>query len=243
MEIIGEGNNTSEISNNSLYVHKMLPISIGDLNRKRKSQSEQLNSPLRKHNFREHGSSSELQSSIAKDQNLNTLLVSTLKHKVEEECTDEGLESGKDSNSCVGESDTAMSPNPESKCPPEYPTAAYIYERTSTSSGSCSSSSFNNVMYSLDRSISSTKTDQTIEKELFGSEKYTDDICTEYENLDTEEYSDPGCEDMMLYSNSVTPNMYVMSSGRRTVNQDTQLSARKPTIDQEFEQYFSKLML
>ncbi|ESQ52412.1 hypothetical protein EUTSA_v10017273mg [Eutrema salsugineum] len=37
---------------------------------------------------------------------------------------------------------------------------------------------------------------------------------------------------------------YVLSSGRWTVNQDsTRQGTKKPTIDQEFEQYFSTLML
>ncbi|VVB02537.1 unnamed protein product [Arabis nemorensis] len=37
---------------------------------------------------------------------------------------------------------------------------------------------------------------------------------------------------------------YVLSSGRWTVNQDsTEHDTKKPTIDQEFEQYFSTLML
>ncbi|XP_010528448.1 PREDICTED: protein FAR-RED ELONGATED HYPOCOTYL 1-like [Tarenaya hassleriana] len=37
---------------------------------------------------------------------------------------------------------------------------------------------------------------------------------------------------------------YVLSSGRWTVNQDSsRQNTRKPTIDQEFEQYFSMLML
>ncbi|XP_023913885.2 protein FAR-RED ELONGATED HYPOCOTYL 1 isoform X2 [Quercus suber] len=46
-----------------------------------------------------------------------------------------------------------------------------------------------------------------------------------------------------LYSNGSNPNTYVLSSRRWNVNQDAQSGTRKPTIDQEFEQYFSMLML
>nr|XP_029153723.1 protein FAR-RED ELONGATED HYPOCOTYL 1 isoform X2 [Arachis hypogaea] len=49
-------------------------------------------------------------------------------------------------------------------------------------------------------------------------------------------------EDFLL-SNGVDPNMYVLSSGRRNVNREAQSSTRPPTIDQEFEEYFSMLML
>ncbi|MED6106694.1 hypothetical protein PIB30_006638 [Stylosanthes scabra] len=49
-------------------------------------------------------------------------------------------------------------------------------------------------------------------------------------------------EDFLL-SNGVDPNMYVLSSGRWNVNREAQSSTRPPTIDQEFEDYFSMLML
>ncbi|KAJ7961398.1 Protein FAR-RED ELONGATED HYPOCOTYL 1 [Quillaja saponaria] len=47
----------------------------------------------------------------------------------------------------------------------------------------------------------------------------------------------------ILCSKGVNPNMYVLSSGRWTVDEEAQSRTRKPTIDQEFEQHFSMLML
>lgn len=57
------------------------------------------------------------------------------------------------------------------------------------------------------------------------------------------EYGDAVQEDMMLYSNDVAPNAFLFSSERLRLGQDSQTGLRKPTIDQEFEQYFSMLML
>nr|XP_027066550.1 uncharacterized protein LOC113692352 [Coffea arabica] len=50
-----------------------------------------------------------------------------------------------------------------------------------------------------------------------------------------EGYTDKELEEM-LYSNGATPNNYVLSSERWTLNQDTQQGAKKLTIDKEFEQ-------
>ncbi|WCJ28321.1 far-red elongated hypocotyl 1 [Euphorbia peplus] len=45
-----------------------------------------------------------------------------------------------------------------------------------------------------------------------------------------------------LYSNKAKPDIPFLSSGSCSVNQDAE-TVRKPTIDQEFEEYFSMLML
>ncbi|XP_051127498.1 protein FAR-RED-ELONGATED HYPOCOTYL 1-LIKE-like [Andrographis paniculata] len=53
-------------------------------------------------------------------------------------------------------------------------------------------------------------------------------------------------ENLPFYSKVVVhPNNYILSSGRWSVNQDdrAQLGGEKLTIDKEFEQYFSMLML
>ncbi|KAG1371721.1 putative protein FAR-RED-ELONGATED HYPOCOTYL 1-LIKE-like [Cocos nucifera] len=57
------------------------------------------------------------------------------------------------------------------------------------------------------------------------------------------EHLDAATKDDMLYSNDVAPNAFVLSSGSWSTGHDARLGARKPTIDQEFEQYFSMLML
>ncbi|KAL0309873.1 UNVERIFIED_CONTAM: protein FAR-RED ELONGATED HYPOCOTYL 1, partial [Sesamum radiatum] len=74
----------------------------------------------------------------------------------------------------------------------------------------------------------------------FGS--HADCSCSEYQNDGTEHHCDKDLRDL-LYSNGVAPINYVLSSGRWSVAQDTQPGTRKLTIDKEFEQYFSSLML
>lgn len=50
-------------------------------------------------------------------------------------------------------------------------------------------------------------------------------------------------ESMILYTNDVAPHSFMRSSGCWNLGQDVPLGAKKPTIDKEFEQYFSSLML
>ncbi|KAL9264271.1 hypothetical protein AKJ16_DCAP14661 [Drosera capensis] len=46
-----------------------------------------------------------------------------------------------------------------------------------------------------------------------------------------------------LYSSGLNPNMYMLSSHIWNTDEEAQSGKPKPTIDQEFEQYFSSLML
>ncbi|KAA0032157.1 protein FAR-RED ELONGATED HYPOCOTYL 1-like [Cucumis melo var. makuwa] len=75
-----------------------------------------------------------------------------------------------------------------------------------------------------------------------------------YENGDTKQCTDQELEEL-FYSNGLNPNTYILSSGRwainhachllnhiHSLNAKVQSRARAPTIDQEFEQYFSMLM-
>ncbi|XP_018674645.2 protein FAR-RED ELONGATED HYPOCOTYL 1-like isoform X5 [Musa acuminata AAA Group] len=82
-----------------------------------------------------------------------------------------------------------------------------------------------------------------------GYEDYDHNIVSELgkNNL---EHLDAEIEDLMLYSNDVAPHALLVSperwsSGREKKHclADARLGARKPTIDKEFEQYFSMLML
>lgn len=63
----------------------------------------------------------------------------------------------------------------------------------------------------------------------------------ELENLEMAELEDAITDDTMLYSNDTPP--FLLASGKWSLGQDARLGTRKPTIDQEFEQYFSALML
>ncbi|CAF2094919.1 hypothetical protein HID58_017454 [Brassica napus] len=78
---------------------------------------------------------------------------------------------------------------------------------------------------------------------IYGGENLEDFSDKDIENiiyLDEEE-EEVGEEEAKGCSNTAK---FVLSSGRWTVDQDsTQHGTKKPTIDQEFEQYFSTLML
>nr|GFB27018.1 protein FAR-RED elongated hypocotyl 1 [Tanacetum cinerariifolium] len=50
-------------------------------------------------------------------------------------------------------------------------------------------------------------------------------------------------EDLFCSDGVVVPNNFVLSSGRWNIIQDTEQGTEKLTIDKEFEQYFSMLML
>ncbi|XP_074565888.1 uncharacterized protein LOC141822344 [Curcuma longa] len=50
-------------------------------------------------------------------------------------------------------------------------------------------------------------------------------------------------EDLLIYSNDVAPHAFVVSSRRLIDGNDARSRTKKPTIDKEFEQYFSMLML
>ncbi|KAJ0984014.1 hypothetical protein J5N97_002370 [Dioscorea zingiberensis] len=93
-------------------------------------------------------------------------------------------------------------------------TETFHEDQSSTSSTSCNNNNaLKNAIYSLDSSCSNKEKTEDSELAKTGLE-----IDEEYENE----------EDIMLYSNE-----FMLSD----------IGARKPTIDQEFEQYFAMLML
>lgn len=58
-----------------------------------------------------------------------------------------------------------------------------------------------------------------------------------------EREDDAGIEDFFIYSNDVAPHAFIVSSERLLDGQDSRSRTKKPRIDEEFEQYFSMLML
>lgn len=65
---------------------------------------------------------------------------------------------------------------------------------------------------------------------------------SEYKNGGPKPLEDEPLEDLFC-SNGVISDNFVLSSGRWNLNQDTEQGPEKMTIDKEFEQYFSMLML
>ncbi|XP_062004965.1 protein FAR-RED-ELONGATED HYPOCOTYL 1-LIKE [Rosa rugosa] len=237
-------------------------IEVGKTIKKRKLQAEQLGLPAPKHkcwdlNFLSDEHVSMFDENLDQVQNMQTHVV---KREIEGVFLNDGSGpgSGKGSNSLAGHyCDSAMSVYSEAELNAAY--AKSVYDRPSTSSVNCNVNIFKDTDSSLD-TLSAMEANyseaelelmnvevhqpiQNLEEQLqeFGGE--ANYICSEYGDHFIEECTDKEVEDI-IYSNSLNPHTYVLSSGRWSVNQEAQSgSSRKPTIDQEFEQYFSSLML
>ncbi|KAL3826016.1 hypothetical protein ACJIZ3_022045 [Penstemon smallii] len=170
------------------------------------------------------------------------------------------IESAKDSNSFHGEAvDSVMSSYDEVNTDISYPRTTSSSDDFCTSSSNWGGSSFDVSLYSSDsRSLTMSNPSKT--ESLYISEEHHcpfhgyeenllelgsngDCYCSEYINE-----SAGHCNEMefdnLLHSNEVASGEYILSSGRWPINQDTQQGETKQlTIDKEFEQYFSMLML
>ncbi|KAI3447704.1 hypothetical protein Pfo_004369 [Paulownia fortunei] len=240
-------------------INRVLDTSnIAYLNKKRKLQDELLEMPLPKHIC--WGQSLECDSSPGS---------STKPKKVENDKFARGgesdPESAKDSNSFHCNADSIMSTDDEAKTDLGYPEIC-ASDEPSTSSASWAGTSSEIGLYSsecrsLTTSSSSEPESLSISEQLdcphyqyglhpplnyeghlgeFGS--HADCSCSEYRNDGMEQCTDKELENL-LYSNGVAPSNFVLSSGRWSVNQEAQQEGKKQTIDKEFEQYFSMLML
>lgn len=206
-----------EVHFNPIELHS-LHANIVDLGKKRKLIDEQLSSPIRKLNFREGSPGSEQSSNFSGEPVASDILQAL--HQ----------DSEMDSNSFLDESEGAPSANSKRDI-----SEVYASDESSTSSESCSSNythreSLHSVVHRGSKKVDNGETKSPIIDE-FGYEAELKEL------LET----DP--EDLMLYSNGLSSDMFVLSSGRWKIKPDAQAEARKPTIDQEFEEYFSSLML
>ncbi|KAK9920642.1 hypothetical protein M0R45_029191 [Rubus argutus] len=229
--------------------------------KKRKLQAEQLGLPVPKHKCWEHNFPSDVVSMFDENpvevQNMQTHVI---KGKIKGVALNDQSEpgSGNDSNSFAGDNcDSAMSVYSEAELKRAYEKTC-LYDRPSSSSVNSDVNSFKDTNNSLDgmavveanysaeepKFVSGVhQPPQHLEEQLqdFGDE--ANYICSEYGDHFIEECTDKEVE-AIIYASSLNPNTYVLSSGRWTINQEAQSgSSRNPTIDQEFEQYFSTLML
>ncbi|KAF5206296.1 hypothetical protein FRX31_004115 [Thalictrum thalictroides] len=248
----------------SFLVSKILRENCIDLSKKRKLLDKQLSLPIPKYKYGERIPGSEHLSPLVEDLELEDIL-QTWMRKVKSNTVDHDIESTLphsviDSNSFVEESDCAMSQYTETKSETEFPDVCIhpakskrefpevcAGDEPSTSSGSCGSNSFNNTLYSLDnRSFKKLRVGK--DETLFTDDQdlefayHADYACADNKTGETKECMDTDAEDVMLYSNGPS-DLFVLSSGRWNINKDAEAGMRKPTIDQEFEEYFSMLML
>ncbi|KAJ4849172.1 hypothetical protein Tsubulata_028915 [Turnera subulata] len=253
--------NPSEI--NSFYLNKPRDMRVLYLSKKRKLQAEQLESPTSKHKCCYHRLHPEPITNLEANHKAEDLI----KQNAEGQTTEEGSdpESAKDSNSVDGDSDFVISTCKGGKFvskvsniwPPDRPsTSSLVWDNCGSSSSKdtqCSSDSVTSkrgtdkdapVEHEACHNYDALQLPQNLEEAFLEFQSHLDYSCTEYENKGG---IDP-CVDKefqdILYPNGANPNVYVLSSGRWSVGQDgTQEVTRKPTIDQEFEEYFSMLML
>ncbi|GMN59548.1 hypothetical protein TIFTF001_028639 [Ficus carica] len=205
--------------------------------KKRKLQAEQLGLPIPKHKCWDPTATLDRPVSIfygskSADQRLT-------KGKTKVRVMDDGsdLESMKDSNSYTEDSDSPTSINGEAK-----PHSSLVSCGADCSEHTSSQLDGSNMEKANCGEEVGLQVLLNLEEQLLEFENHEDYIASEYGDDSLEQCTNKELEDI-LYANSLNPNVYVLSSGRWTVNQEAQSESRKPTIDQEFEQYFSMLML
>ncbi|CDP10898.1 unnamed protein product [Coffea canephora] len=232
------------------------------MDRKRKLQAEELGTPPPKLKWPSQGFA--LEYIFPADAESDVIDKGELSGKSTAEESEQ--ESGKDSNSVIADADSSISVSNEAEVGAGH---GYFKEYSSDKpvnssvdwGGDCSKHASNSSESSFITESSSgilespsignkhdfphhdigLKSSLNYEEHLLEFGSHGDCSCPEC-RAGFEEYTDKELEEM-LYSNGVNPNNYVLSSGSWTLNQDTQQSTKKLTIDKEFEQYFSMLML
>ncbi|XP_072070445.1 protein FAR-RED ELONGATED HYPOCOTYL 1 isoform X3 [Arachis hypogaea] len=214
---------------NRLQVDGMYGISFAEFNKKRKLQSDQLDLVRPKHKCWVGSFCSEHASMSDENQVLESVHNQMVKIRTDAAFLDERSEpeSAKDSNSFMEDSDTAISVNKEAKLDVDTYLYGYI----------CRELIFPSSYRGSYLQVFNDNKEHLLELENYAGHAYSEDGKDGAELAIEEEFED------FLLSNGVDPNMYVLSSGRRNVNREAQSSTRPPTIDQEFEEYFSMLML
>ncbi|XP_056172596.1 uncharacterized protein LOC115672272 isoform X1 [Syzygium oleosum] len=232
--------------------------------RKRKLQPELLILPLPKHQCWDRGTIhfSTFNKHLEKDD----ISKVAIKGKVDVGDSNDGSrpESEKDSNIFVENSDSTMSLYGIGNCETESASISNRHSASSTSyrcANSENSSYSSHCMMMLDKEDgkdnlvlglqdviplsrdSQLRVQEILEEHLLEFGNHADHICSEEGKDCIDQCPDDETEDI-IYSNGGPPsNKFVLSSGRWIVNQEAQHGTRRPTIDQEFEQYFSTLML
>ncbi|CAM8966171.1 unnamed protein product [Rhodiola kirilowii] len=204
------------VSNHRLQVITEASANIMHNNRKRKCHGERLEQPTPKHTRPESNSEPS----------------SFQMHLISESTSEP--DSVKDSNSLPKQSDSISSSYGQTKSCPECSNAYEYSHMVGGEYDSCESVADGQLGYS-----------NLVDHHLLELELHGNSVSFECENDKMElGEEDKDLEDL-LYSDcsEVNPNMLVLSSGRWVIKEAAQSATRKPTIDQEFEQYFSTLML
>ncbi|KAH6762085.1 far-red-elongated hypocotyl1-like protein [Perilla frutescens var. hirtella] len=242
----------------NFIVNSVLDISIAYLKKKRKLQDELLGMPSPKHVCW----GQRLVYDFPSDSTIEPKMV---RGSIFERGVESKPESASHSYSFPSDADLSMSSHDGAKTYLSYPKADASAEPVNSSTFSNDTSSqidpYSSESRSQTKSSSSKFESPSICEELHCLYReyglHLSDTCEDH-LLEFGSYGNcslSGCQndategcvdesvDNQLYSNGAAGNSYVLSSGRWSVNQDSQEGTRKLTIDKEFEQYFSALML
>jgi hypothetical protein len=217
----------------SFHVNKGLGNNIADLNKKRKLQAGQLDLPIRKHKCWNRSFASEHVSVFERNPELESIFPPIITGKTEGATVEHEseTESMKDSNSFGGDSDSVMS-SYEANLPLQYPKTS-LFDKPSTSSVNSDSSSSKHAHSSFGSRkdklasligehppphLDGLQGFKNLEEQLLEFCNEVDYTCSEYGNDRIEQCTDKELEDIPC-SNGVNPNMFVLSSGRWSVNQ------------------------
>ncbi|KAK2360781.1 protein FAR-RED ELONGATED HYPOCOTYL [Trifolium repens] len=222
--------------NNRFQVDEMRDINIIEWNKKRKLQGFQLDLVRPKHKCRvesSSSSSSEDESMIDESPVLESANNHTVNSRTDAAFLDDSSEheSAKDSNSFIEDSDTSMSVNDDAKLEADCANTYLSVNRLNYSEDE----TFIDSNYNPSYDDPDTQAMENTEQHLLIYSEYVKDSSDD-QSID-KEFED------FLYSNGVKPDKYILPSGKLILNQEAESSERPPTIDQEFEEYFSALML
>ncbi|GAA0154840.1 hypothetical protein LIER_37978 [Lithospermum erythrorhizon] len=236
------------------------------MNKKRKFPAEQLGLPLPKHKSipSSHYESDSIINVNNKECNSSLIEVESIAQS-----SNDTSQSGstKDSNSSSGGNQITTSISGQLRNDIWYSKAS-VSDQPSTSSVTWPSTCSTRSLYSLEgraMTKSCSSSDETessyniregrdLDHNKFGSHSshygeadiefisHAEYICSDFSHDNMEQCIKDEDQDV-IYFNRVVPDNYGLSSGRWPVNQDNEQGPQKMTIDKEFEQYFSELML
>ncbi|KAK4759623.1 hypothetical protein SAY87_022754 [Trapa incisa] len=210
-----------------------------DLKKKRKLGLEHLDLPWPKHRYGDRGCSNLIPpSSENKSLELCSrgLPTDEIEEKMSGDSTNEEseshYESAKGSNSIAEDIDSAMADREEDKLRPGYIKSG---DRPSTLTGDKGKSIVGTGEGSSQYSDGGYQSCETFDEQLleFGYHLDGEDNCSKQSAVTEIEEEPFGLRQVN----------YILSSGRWNTNEETGAVPRNPTIDQEFEEYFSSLMM
>lgn len=261
-----EKDSISRTEINSVPSEKVLQTSIDYMDRKRKLQAEELGTPPTKHKWSSQSFAPEYTFPSKAGSDIEYMCVDRGELSGVSTVDESEQESGKGSNSVSVDTDSIISVSNEAEVGADQGYfKQYSSFQPSTSSGDWGGSCSKLAVNSSDCNLVMKSSLHILESPSVGKEHdfphhdtgLQSSINCEERLLEFRGHVDCSCPECraffevcankqleeMIYSNGAVQKNYVLSSGRWTPNQDTQQSTKKLTIDKEFEQYFSMLML